>query len=126
MRDQAYRDWVQERLSRPRPPWLPASHILPPDELALLTTAEAAGLGNEALEIVVYHLIQTASNARRERIQRDRAEEMRHWLEHWETFTFEPGLSRRQVGPCGVCGRLATTPGRVLCKACRRVVETRS
>ena len=110
-RDKAHGDRQRLLAAAARPAWLPRPHVLPPDELALLTTAESAGVDGEALEVAVYHLIEAASDARRDRLRRRAQSDI------------EPGLNHRRIEPCAVCGRPGAVPGRVLCGPCRRALS---
>ena len=109
VRDKAHGDRMRALASAPRPPWLPRPHVLPPEQLAVLMTADAAGVGHEALEIATYHLIEAASDARWERIRR-----------RYDGPEFEPQLNRRRIEPCALCGRPGAVPGRVRCGPCTR------
>lgn len=109
VRDKTYADGQRLLAAGPRPGWLPRPHVLPPEELADLMTADAAGVGPEALEVAVYHLIEAASNARRARIQHRAV----------DPSAIQPQLTPGRIGVCALCSR-PSAPGRLRCPACER------
>lgn len=109
VRDKAHGDRLRLLAAGPRPGWLPRPHVLPPEELADLMAAAAAGVGHEALEVAVCHLVEQASNARRERIRRRLI----------DPAAIDPQLTVGRIGVCALCAR-PSAPGRLRCPACER------